>query len=426
LIYEVIEMAKRKIKLEIKYVPIDDIKPWEDNPKDHNIEAIIASIEEFDVTQPILVQEGTNRIIAGHGRYEAFKHLKIKKIPIIFKKISDGKAKALALVDNQTTMMRGWDDEKYEMAIDDIRLEYPEFNFETYEFDMPEPKVAEEEDEVPAPPKKPKSKIGDLYILDGKHRVMCGDSTKEKDVKRLMGDEKSNVIITSPPYWVGKEYENEKSKDEIIKFISSSINAIVKGIYDDYARIIINTGTSKRRAVEGQSAPAETWLLLDWWIEALRPHGWILRHCRIWGKSGRLAMAGHVSIAPSTDIIAQGWEFIATFYHPGSKHRGQMKISEGWAQQGIWHFEGNAKQESHDAGYPIELPARNIKLYSKKGEIILDPFLGAGTTVIASEQLNRICYGMELDPCYCDIILERYRNYKKSKGEKANIKKVKK
>lgn len=386
-------MAGKKKKLEIAYVDINKIVPWEGNPKDHNIDAIIASIEEFDVTQPILVQEGTNRIIAGHGRYEAFRHLKLKKIPVMFKKISDGKAKALALVDNQTTMMRTWNDEKYELAIEEIQLEYPEFNFETYEFDMPEPEV-DEEDEVPPLPKKAKTKKGDLYILDGKHRIMCGDSTKEKDIKRLMDGKKADMVFTDPPYNIGYEYniydDNQSQKDyeEFCKTVFSLILVHCKG------PIALTPGM---------------WNIPLW--HRISPPKWIMAWVKMNGQS-RTPLGG-----------MNKWEPVLLWNPP--IERG-IDVIEANTDRDDSLAEDAPVREKGLVPKPIKLIATLIERFSKINNIILDVFLGSGTTLIASEKLNKICYGMEIDPLYCDVILKRYKNYKKSKGEKAIIKKIKK
>ncbi len=380
----------KKKKLEIVYVDINKIVPWENNPKDHNIDAIIASIEEFDVTQPILVQAGTNKIIAGHGRYEAFKHLNIKKIPVMYKKISDGKAKALALVDNQTTMMRTWDDEKYELAIEEIQLEYPEFKFETYEFDMPEPEI-EKEDEIPALPKKAKTKKGDLYILDGKHRIMCGDSTKKKNIKRLMGGKKADMVFTDPPY--GIKYKDLKDKFEKI------INDNLKD--SEFTRLLISAIPSY---------PKVHYICCNWmsyapFLKALFSMKIIPKALIVWDK---------VNPAQNLDKFFKSHEFVIY-----SGPFGGEKTVAG----DVWQIKRRPSKH-HPTQKPLELVAKAIQYSSPK--LIYDPFLGSGTTLIASQQLNRTCYGMEIDPAYVDVILERYKNYKKSKGEKAVIKKVKK
>lgn len=237
----------------------------------------------------------------------------------------------------------------------------------------------------------------------GRHRVMCGDSTSEEDVGRLMGGVVAAGVVTSPPYWVGMEYETQISQEEIVAFIDSIVDTIVPLVRKNESRIIINTGTGRASAIE-EGSPPETWLLLDWWRDALLRFGWRLRHIRLWIKRGGFAAPR----GTESDIIDQHWEFIGTFYHPDGRKRGQNRVRESWAQSGYWDdFVGEARQSGHVASFPVELPLRCLRLYGLGGEEILEPFLGSGTTLVACEQTNRIGYGMEIETKYVAVTLER-------------------
>jgi hypothetical protein len=292
-----------------------------------------------------------------------------------------------------------------EFELDDLL----EWGFEKPELDLdlwaPEPPedVEPQIDKAEELREKWGVKSGDLWKL-GEHRLICGDCTDKAVVERVMGGEKAAITMTSPPYWVGKDYETQNSKQEIIDFISSVADGINVAMRRDNARIVINTGTGSRRAVEGDNAPAETWLLLSWWIDALGDNGWIMRHCRIWSKSGGLPAI----ISPQADVVDQHWEFIATFYDPKQKQRGQNRVSEKWPQQGVWEFQGKMTFDGHKAAFPLELPSRIIELYAINDESVYEPFLGSGTTLIACERLGRKCRAVEISPAYVAVAIQRW------------------
>ena len=287
-----------------------------------------------------------------------------------------------------------------------------------------------DDDEIPDVPEKAKTKTGDLYIL-GEHRLLCGDATKIQDVEKLMNGKKATLGFTSPPYWVGKEYETQKSIaeiDQFIKYICKSYNFATQ---KDKSRIVINTSTGFTTSFD-KKKKRQVLLLIDKWTNYFYDIGWNLRHIRHWIKEGQL-----ISTAPKTDLIDQHCEFLGTFendnglnmkfddvlnendiniletfYNTSGITRGQERTGKKWALRAYWNdIRGNANQTNHCASFPVELPLRHIFLYTKKGEIVLDFFLGSGSTLIACEKTNRICYGMEIDPHYCDVIVPRYCKY---------------
>ena len=207
-------------KIKIEYVSLDKLKPWPDNPKRHDLTSILNSIERFDVTQPILVQKSTNRIIAGHGRVEAFRKLEMAEVPVVYLDMSDEAAKAYLLVDNQTVIAGGWDDTLLERILQEIHVESPDIHMDDMGFEdlleqMQEPATATEDDFIA--PEEPKNErgiqLGDVFIL-GNHRVMCGDATKEDDVKTLMDGKKINLVVSSPPYFNQREYSFFKTIED--------------------------------------------------------------------------------------------------------------------------------------------------------------------------------------------------------------------
>lgn len=255
---------------------------------------------------------------------------------------------------------------------------------------------------------------GQLWQI-GKHRLLCGDSTSREDVARLMGGMLASLLFTSPPYWVGKDYETQGSETEIDHFIASCVRAWTDWVRVDEGRVVVNTGTAAIHRIE-KKRKVEVLPLIDKWANSLRQRGWLLRHIRIWAKAGDLPAL----VAPKTDVVDQHWEhlalfenetweYIGAFWSPAGHQRGQERIKTAWAQQGVWA--GIAGERSaggtHVAAFPIEIPFRHIILYTKQGESVLDPFLGSGTTMVACEQQGRVCYGMEIEPKYVAVTLER-------------------
>jgi DNA modification methylase len=260
-------------------------------------------------------------------------------------------------------------------------------------------------------------KPGQVWQL-GKHKIICGDCTDLATVEKLMAGEKANLLFTSPPYWIGKNYETQNSEKEIDYFIEKCIKTWTDFITVDYGRICINTGSAAIHRIE-KNRKVEVLPLIDKWQFQLKQRGWLARHWRIWAKSGDFP----ATISAKADVVDQHWEHIVTFdnefsflgtwWAPSGFQRGQEKIGTKWAQQGVWtDIHGQKSGEgSHIAAFPLELPLRNIMLYSQDGEITIDPFIGSGTTLIACENLNRQCRGIEIAPEYIAVTLQRWQDH---------------
>ena len=363
-------MAKKK--LEIVYVKPDKLKPWPDNPKLHNTAAIVNSVERFDITQPILVQKSSNRIIAGHGRMKAFEKLGIKEIPVIYLDMDDKAAKAYLLVDNQLTIDGGFDEELLMKVIGEIKIESPEIHLEELGFedmfeDMKGNEAKEDEFDVPAEPKNERGiKLGDVFTL-GKHRLMCGDATKEDDVKKLMDGKKADLCLTDPPYGVGFDY-NEY--DDTVDNLKHIIEGALPLIFKNCERTLLTPGNHNQRLY-----PEPDWTLC-WFVAA------------------------------GTGM--NKWGF--TCWQPILAYGTDPYLAKGLGSRpDAFTIVAGASSKEHTCAKPMAVWAWILERGSiEKGQLIYDPFGGSGTTLIAAEQLGRICYMMELDPSYVNVILDRW------------------
>ena len=239
------------MKLKVEYYPIENIKPYENNAKIHTpeqIEQIKKSIKEFGMNDPIAIWSEDNIIIEGHGRLIACQELGMKEVPVIrLDNLTDDQRKAYTLIHNQTTMNTGFDLDILNEELQSIDLDMSDFGFDEIELDDIEEEQEIVEDEIPEVPKEPKAKLGDIYQL-GNHRLMCGDSTKEEDVAKLMNGVKADMVFTDPPYGVsytgGMKIENGKIKSNGKKQIKNDAldyENLYSFLYDVFINLKNNT-----------------------------------------------------------------------------------------------------------------------------------------------------------------------------------------
>lgn len=417
---------------------IKNLVPDKENARKHNernIGSIADALHAVGAARSIVIDEDNN-ILAGNGTVEAAAQVGITNVRVIDATgneliavrrigLNRDQKRRLALSDNRSAELAEWDADQihalatagYDFVKDGIfsKSELTKIlqSAEAYAAQQ----AAKNPDKVPEP-RKTKIKQGDMFKL-GDHRLLCGDSTNHATLRRVCGDVKPQLAVFSPPYWVGKEYEKETTLQEVRNFIQGIANAVTAVMVKDGGRIVLNVSTASAKAINPK-ADTETLFSLAWWQEAFRETGWLMRHCRLWVKRGQLA-AG--SVAASTDVVDQHWEtiaeFLPTFYYPEGLRRGQEKIGLKWTQQGVWDdLHGAANMALHGAAFPVELPSRYIQLYTKDGEAVLEPFIGTGTTMIASEMHGRPCYGVEFDPSYCQVAIDRWEEYTGKKAEK--------
>lgn len=227
-------------KLKIEYLSTSELKPYKNNAKIHTqeqIEQIKKSIEEFGMNDPIAVWGTDNLIVEGHGRLIACNELGIDKVPIIrLDELTDDQRKAYTLIHNQTTMNTGFDLDILNEELGNIELDMSEYGFDDIQIDDIEEEKEIIEDEVIEPPEEPKSKLGDIYQL-GNHRLMCGDSTKQEDVDKLMNGVKADLVFTDPPYGMKKENDgvanDNLNYDDLLEFNKKWIPITFKELKDN-------------------------------------------------------------------------------------------------------------------------------------------------------------------------------------------------
>lgn len=385
--------------MEIKNMNIHDIHAYVDNPR-HNDEAIDKvkeSIREFGFKVPIVVDKN-NEIIAGHTRKKAALEIGIKEVPVIIADdLTDEQVRAFRLADNKVAEFSEWDMELLQSELnmlDDMDMDV--FGFEDMEDDFEEEEEVEEDDYEIEVPEDPKSAIGDIYQL-GRHRLMCGDSTKEEDVSKLMNDKEADLFITDPPYnvsYTGKTkemltIENDQMEDEDFRsFLRSAFQTANDFMKPGSAFYIWHAD------LEGYNFRG-----------ACRDIDWQVRECLIWVKNSMVM--GRQDYHWKHEPCLYGWK-------PGASHRWESDRK----QTTVLEFDRPTKNIEHPTMKPIALFDYQIKNNTIKGDNILDLFGGSGTTIMACEQSNRNGYTMELDPKYCDVIINRWEEYTGQKAVK--------
>jgi len=259
---------------------------------------------------------------------------------------------------------------------------------------------------------------GQLWQL-GPHMLLIGSSTTDAILPPLQASGRvANLLFTSPPYWLGKEYESEQNLAEIDNFVKTAVQAWMGVIAPDNTRVVINTGLGSLHRID-KHRPMEQLLLVDKWTNALREQGWLLRHLRIWNKHSTIPK----KVSRKADFMEQrfehlalythdsiDWDYLATFYSPTGDQRGRQFLQEPWPLLGIWDDLTNDPYVGgkHVAAFPLELPERYIRMYTGLGELVFDPFSGSGTTILAAHRRERVAYGVERDPRIAAAALERF------------------
>jgi DNA modification methylase len=381
---------------------LDRLTPFARNARSHSasqVDQIAASMREWGWTNPVLVDE-EGSIIAGHGRIEAARKLGFDEAPVMVARgWSEAKKRAYVIADNQLALNAGWDEEMLSAELTDLKK--LAFDLDLIGLDAKDlsrllaPKDAiDGEDEIPEVPVSPVSRAGDIWLI-GPHRLICGDATDPQVVGQLLGSVRPHLMLTDPPY--GVEYDPSWRNE---------------------------AGTSKTRRTgkvlnDDRADWREAWALFPGDVayvwhgalhagtvaESLHAEGFEIRSQIIWAKERLVLSRGHYH-----------WQHEPCWYAVRSGGTGN------WAgdrkQTTVWSISSKAQDAEtvHGTQKPVECMRRPMLNNSNIGQAVYEPFMGSGTTLIAAESCQRVCYGIELNPAYVDVAIQRWQHLT---GEKA-------
>ena len=384
-----------KTTTEMQLISIDKLVPYVNNARTHSAEQIIklrSSLREFGFVNPIIVDREFN-VIAGHGRLMAAKEEGISEVPCVFVDyLTESQKKAYILADNRMAMDAGWDEELLKIEMEELQnlgydLGYTGFDEKELAdlFGIDDKDVKDDDFDLTAALEKASFvERGDVWFV-GKHKLMCGDATSSEDVSELMEDKKANLILTDPPYNVafkssdGLTIQNDSMKNnDFYEFLFSSFKNMAEHLENGGAAYIFHADT------EGLN-----------FRKAFIDAGFHLAGCCIWVKDS--LVLGRSDYQWQHEPVLYG--FIQNGKHPWYSDRKQTTI---------WNFNKPKKNSNHPTSKPLDLLAYPINNSTQANAIVIDTFGGSGSTLMACEQMNRICYTMELDEKYASVILRRY------------------
>lgn len=374
----------------IENLKISQLKTYDKNARTHpkkQIDLLAKNIQRFGFTVPVLVDKN-NEIIAGHGRILAMKQLKEDEVPCVrLENLSEEEVKALRLADNQLGLMSDWD---MDLVIDELKgLDSELLDLTGFDKDLIiEPE--EKDDEVPDVPEEPQSNLGDLYEL-GNHRVLCGDSTKIEDVERLMDGKKADMVFTDPPYKIQTEGGTRSDISKSLQKQGKSIEFIADFDPADF----LNTLPLFFDGSMNAYVFCNKELLPDYLVWA--------RDC---GYSFNVLVWKKPNAIPIRDSHRPDIEYLLLFRKNAIWNNGLSSIVN-YSRL----IESPRETGLHPTMKPVGIITNQLLISSHYGSVVVDAFLGSGSTLIASEKTGRICYGMELDCRYTDVIVQRYVDY---------------
>jgi DNA modification methylase len=387
------------MNLQIEQWPVGDLTPYSNNARTHSddqVQQIANSISEFGFVSPILV--GSDKtIIAGHGRLMAAKQLNMAEVPVIvLDHLSEQQRQALVIADNQITLQGGWDEELLSQeiqALDDLDFDLELLGFDEKELNgLLEPIVDESnEDEMPDDSDVVISKLGDLWLL-GKHRLLCGDSTKQDDVNLVLDGQLADMAFLDPPYNI--DYGNT-----VRNKIRGNNNKILNdNLGDQFYSFLLDACTHVVSTTKGCIYIAMSSSELDTLKRAFVDAGGKWSTFIIWAKN-HFTM-GRSDYQRQYEPMLYGWKDGNDHYWCGDRN-----------QSDVWFVDKPARNDLHPTMKPVALVERAIRNSSKTDDIVLDTFGGSGTTLIACEKTNRQARLVELDPKYVDVIIKRWQEY---------------
>lgn len=388
----------------IEHWPTTKLLPYVRNARQHSeeqIARIAASIAEFGFVNPILT--GVDGVlVAGHGRLAAARKLGLPTVPVVvLDHLTPTQRRALVLADNRLAELATWDDALLRIELEALQDDGFDLDLTGFDADALAELLADEEpqiegrtedDAIPEMPEEPVSRPGDVWRL-GPHRLVCGDATTAEAYARLFPDgERADMVFTDPPYNVN--YANS-AKDKLRGKHRPILNdALGEGFYDFLFDALALIMAHTRGAIYVAMSSSE----LDTLQAAFRAAGGHWSTFIIWAKN--TFTLGRADYQRQYEPILYGWPEGATRHWCGDRDQGD-----------VWQIKKPAKNDLHPTMKPVDLVERAIRNSSRPGDVVLDPFGGSGTTLIAAEKCGRIARLIELDPKYADVIVRRWQDW---------------
>ena len=384
-----------KTTTEMELVSIDKLIPYVNNARTHSKEQINklrSSLREFGFINPVIIGRDYG-IIAGHGRVMAAREEGINEVPCVFvDHLTEAQKKAYIIADNRMALDAGWDEEILRVEIEALQAEAFDISLTGFGEDeisdlFGSDKTDVEDDDYDLTAALEKAAFvekGDVWVV-GRHRLVCGDATNEADVATLMDGKRANLIVTDPPYGVsfkstsGLTIQNDSMKDE----------EFYNFLYKSFANMVAHTESGSSAYVF--HADTEGLTFRKAFIDA----GFHLAGVCIWAKNSLVLGRSDYQ-----------WQHEPVLY--GFLKNGKHRWYSDRKQTTIWNFNKPKRNENHPTSKPLDLLSYPIRNSSQENAIVIDTFGGSGSTLMACEETNRICYTMELDEKYASVILRRY------------------
>ncbi len=400
--------ATHSLASKIELWDVEALVPYANNPRTHSKEQIAkvaASIARFGFVNPILVDASAN-VIAGHGRLQAAKQLGLMQVPvIILAHLSEDEKRAYVIADNQLALEAGWDDEllKTELgALADLDFDLSVIGFSDKELaelldGLDGTEGNTDDNAVPEAPAEPKTKTGDVYVL-GNHRLLCGDSTVLANVEKVLDGALADMVFTDPPYNV--DYGNtakDKLRGNDRRIMNDNLGEGFEAFLYDAC---VNMIAVCKGAIYVCMSSSELHTLQKAFVAA----GGKWSTFVIWAKN--TFTLGRSDYQRQYEPILYGWKQGTDHFWCGARDQGD-----------VWFVNKPTKNDLHPTMKPVELVERAIRNSSKSRDIVLDCFGGSGSTMIACEKTGRQARLIELDPKYCDVIVQRWEEFTGKKAE---------
>lgn len=391
--------------LNVQQIALEQLVPYARNARTHSetqVAQIAGSIAEFGFVNPVLVG-GDNIIIAGHGRVMAAKKLGLKTVPTIkLDHLTENQRRALVIADNKIAENAGWDEELLRLELQNLADE--DFDLDLLGFDdvelddlltsLDDDEAAALHENIPEVQENPVSRTGDIWIM-GEHRLLCGDSTSEADMKKLMAGELADMVFTDPPYNVNY---GDTAKDKLRSKGGAKAGRKIMNdnLGDDFQAFLTAACKNMLAHTKGALYICMSSSELDTLQSAFRNAGGKWSTFIIWAKN--TFTLGRSDYQRQYEPILYGWKDGNDRYWCGARDQGD-----------VWFYNKPQKNDLHPTMKPVDLVVRGIKNSSKTLDIVLDPFGGSGSTLIAAEHTGRQARLIELDPKYVDVIVRRWQ-----------------